>query len=213
MTEEEKKAFADSIRVEEAAKLEAIKAGLVSEITDLRGKKQEVEGERDALKLKLETNNVPPKVESKDVETEVQKILERESAKTIGEAKVSAENRFKNEHKEFDDTNDPGGLKYAAFKDKLKIFNLDGLKKETDFLEVYESTLTLMKDKKDSKTRVPYSDTGTGGLPPREVDVSKLSSKEQQMIQRLGWDEERLLKVKAKHGQRYIDSLLTHAQN
>ncbi len=213
MTEEEKKAFADSIRAEEAVKLATVQAqldGVVTELKEVRGKKQEVEGERDALKLKV--NNVPPKAESTDVEAEVKKFLEQESVKTTEESKVSAEQRFKNEHKEFDATNDPGGLKYAAFQEKLKMFNLTGLKKETEFLEVFENTLTLMKEKKDSK-RIPYSDAGTGGNPPKETHVSDLSSREQKMIENMGWTEERYLKIKAKHGQRYIDSLLQHATN
>lgn len=216
MTEEEKKAFADSIRAEEAAKLAAVQAkldGLTEEHIELRGKKQEVEGERDALKAKLNPDNVPPKAESTDVDAAVQKYLERESAKTTEETKISAVNRFKNEHKEFDDANDPGGLKYAAFQEKLKMFNISGFKKETEFLEVFENTLTLMKDKKDSKTRIPYSDAGTGGGSPKETQITNVSSTEQTIIGNLGWTEERFLKVKAKHGQRYIDSLLRHAQN
>lgn len=211
MTEEEIAALKARADKAEAglATVEAQKSALVEELKDVRGKKQDVEGERDALKLK--NNNVPLKAESSDVEAEVKKYLEQESVKTAEEAKVSAEARFKNEHKEFDETNDPGGLKYQAFQDKLKMFNLSGLKKETEFLEVFESGLTLMKDKKDSKTRIPYSDTGTGGGSPKQTDTSSLSSPEQKLIQNLGWDEDRFLKVKAKHGQRYIDSLLKHA--
>jgi chromosome segregation ATPase len=213
MTEEEiaaLKAQADKAAADLAAAQTQL-SGLVEEVKDLRGKKQEVEGERDALKLKI--GNVPPKAESTDVEAAVKKVLEQESVKTAEEAKLSAERRFKNEHKEFDETNDPGGLKYAAFQDKLKMFNISGLKKETEFLEVFENGLTLMKEKKDSKTRIPYSDTGTGGSAPKETHTSTLSSQEQKLIVDMGWTEERLTKVKAKHGQRYIDSLLKHAQN
>lgn len=218
MTDEEIKALKDKlsqleadvkVKDEKLAKSEADKTTTVQELQDLRSKKQEVEAELTLLKSKIDKSEPQG-----NVEEQVNKILADRDAKKIKDVRATIDENFKKAHSEFHPDNDTGGIKYAAFQDKLKRINLDSLKSEEEIWDAYEDTLFVMnKGKNSSETTFnPYAATkiNTSGE-PRGQDNNKLSSTEIKLIEQLGWTEERYLKVK-KSQPHYVETMLTRVK-
>lgn len=184
------------------------------ELASNRKDKQEIEAERDSLKIKLAEAEEKAREGNPTgglTEADVRKILGEQDEKTAVQNRESAEARFKAAHKEFAADADPSGVKFSAVKGKLARFNLSGLKTVEEFTSVYEEAYTLVNPARaadDEGSYSPYaespSDTGNS---PREIDTDNLSPKEKKLIARLGWDKERYLKQK-KARPTYVRTLL-----
>lgn len=213
----------DILTVEEKARLETELAkaktdleGVVNELKTARGDKAGVEGERDALKVqitelegKLKNGGTGPTVTEA-----VQQELAKKDKETAQQNAIAAETSFKSKYKEFHPDNDPGGVKFSAIADKLKRFNTDGLVKESDFMSVLEEAYTLINPtrKPEGKPVALYADSrANGGNGPKEADGDKLSYNESIVVQRLGWDAEKFLKMKQKRPD-YVKSLMKNLE-
>lgn len=185
--------------------------GFVGDIQKERQARQEAEAARDLAEAKLkQTPPVPP---TDDVTKTVTTLLAQRDTETAQANLKNAEVRFQESHKEFHPDNDPGGIKYAAFKAKLSRFNTSGLRSEADFLAVFDDALRLMTDSPAPQTKVnppAHTPSGTGSA-PTSVTESPLSSKEQQLLKQMGWDEARYLKIKEKRPH-YVQTLLNYMQ-
>lgn len=194
-----------------AKKEEDIKS-VVGELTSDRAKRQQLEAERDILKIELDKLKASGKKEE-TVEETVTRILSKELEKTVEQNRISAEEKFKNANKEFHPENDPGGLKFAAFKKKLEIFNLNGLKTEEQFSEVFNNALIIMNRKESSgDDYTPQIENRDNESIIKQVNKSQLTPKEVKLIKELGWTEERYLKQKASR-PKYVENLLAHKSN
>lgn len=204
--------------VEEHAKLSQDKANLVSEIKELREKKQLSETEKEELANKLEALKVfndeeitPAKIEEITKKT-VESIFGEKKQSSIISAKDNAYKKFLSTHSELLPDNDMGGLKISAFEKKLSRFNTTNCENEEDFISVYEDAFKLL-GKEETKRDVidnPYASTKTSVNQPRIVPNDNFSDKEKKLINDfLKGDKEKFLKLKVKNPQ-YIDSLLEH---
>jgi hypothetical protein len=192
---------------EEIAARDAKLANAGSELSTMRQSKAEIEGERDALKVKLQSLEQPtPATDAAEVVKQALEARDREDAQR---SKASAETAFKNSHKEFHPDNDPGGLKFEAYKAYLKKFSDSGLKSEKDFSTLYEDAYVLMnkgQSPKDERiTPSPHVPLNPSN-PPREISSDKLTYEEKRVVERLGWTEDKFLKMKETRPD-YIKSL------
>lgn len=189
----------------------AAKAALTSEIQKARGEKTDAEAARDLALAQLEDEkkkgNQPPT--DATAEAAVRKVLAEEGEKTAKDNLLAAEAKFKNTYKEFHPDNDAGGVKYAAFKQTLARFSFNGLKSQDDFLARFDDAYKLMNpgSTETNKFTPPAHTPSGGGTGPNARTESQLSSKEQKLIQQMGWDEARYLKQKTAR-PRYVESLL-----
>lgn len=186
----------------------ADKTSTVEELTRLRTEKQEIQA-----KLTLAESKLTPESTSQgNVEEQVKKVLESKEAEKLAQKRTEIEDNFKKSHTEFHPDNDPGGIKYAAFQQKLARINLGALKSEEEIWEAYEDTLSILnKGKTDTQTDFnPYAATtrNTSGDPKGNIN-NKLASNEVKLITQLGWTEERYLKVK-KSQPHYVETMLRH---
>lgn len=192
---------------ENEAKALADKNSTVEELKDLRTKKQELEAELTLTRSKSTSDN-----SQGNVEEQVKKVLEAKEAETLAEKRASIEQKFKESRTEFHPDNDPGGLKYTAFQQKLARINLNGLKTEEEIWEAFNDAYIIMnKGKTDVQVDFnPYAATSknTSGEPKGNVN-NKLGTNEQKLIAQLGWTEERYLKVK-KSQPHYVETMLSH---
>lgn len=187
--------------------------GASSELAEDRKKRADIEGARDAALLKIKelegkATPIVPAVEPK-VEDVVRTVLQERDKTDAESNKTTAEATFKTRYKvKFDDSSDPGGIKFSAVKAKFSKFNLDGAKTVDDFLNIFEEAYTLVDPKKPAApTYTPYAATPpTSGEGPREENGIKLSDKEQEVIDRLGWTPEQFKKMKEQRPQ-YVASL------
>lgn len=196
----------DRKKLEEADTYKSQFTSVVEELKTERVKKQTAEAERDTYKAKVDNKT---DTGADDVETKVRNILaEKERANALT-AKQTAEQKFKSAHKEFDESNDPGGIKYAAFQEKLKRFSTDGLVSETEYLDVYADAYKLLTGKPAEQIQYnPYASTPSqNGANLKEGDKNPLSDKEERLIKQQGWTKERYLAQKAKRPS-YVASLL-----
>lgn len=186
-------------------KAEQDKNSTVEELKSLRQKNQEIEGERDALKIKVN------QTQTNDPEEVVRKVLaERDEAsrKQSREARLEA---FKEANKHiFAESNDPGGIKLQAFNRRLSRYNLDAVTSEADLTEVFEEALVGAVGKTvDIKSVFIDPSISTSPKSPAGPTGTGLSSQEQTLIKQVGWTEERYLKLK-KSRPDYIRSLLSN---
>ncbi len=195
---------------EKEAKALSDKESTVSELTKLRTAKQEVEAELTLAKSKL----TPDNSSQGTVEEQVKKVLDGKEQEKLAELRVSTEQKFKASHTEFHPDNDAGGLKYAAFQEKLKRINLDGLKTEEEIMSAFDDALVIMnKGKSENNSQFnPYAATNKNSSGDPKGDINnKLANTESKLIAQLGWTEERYLKVK-KSQPHYVESMLSHVK-
>jgi len=217
MTEQEIEALKNKVSELEAdvqakkdalTKAEADKTSTVEELTKIRTAKQEVEAKLTLAESKLNPNNSS----QGNVEEEVKKVLAKQEEEKLGSLKISVEENFKKSHSEFHPDNDTGGLKFAAFKEKLSKFNLNGLKSESEILGVYDDAMALLKkgESNGSTNFNPYAATNKNfSGDPKGVDNNKLSNAELKLIAQVGWSEERYLKTK-KAQPHFVETMLAN---
>lgn len=208
LTEEEVQKLQD-----ELAKAKTDLVGVVDELKISRTGKGEAEGREAALKLEIE--DIKKKLtdggQQPDVAGEIQKALGKEKEETSKRNRERALANFKSAHKEFDPSNDPGGIKFSALESKLARFSTAGLTEESDFTAVLNDAYTLLNPKKvETKVRIPGESTSSSPASPKESDgAPELSAKEYTVMTRLGWTEEKYLEQKAKRPS-YVKGLLNY---
>lgn len=208
--------------VEKLADSTQSKANLVSEIKELREKKQLSDAEAVELRKKLEARSAPlnpsdltpEKIAEMTTET-VSRILSERETQVSKDNMGTALGSFKAQHPEFHPENDEGGIKMAMLERKLGQFNMSGLKTEKEFLSVLSDARRLVTNvpepegKGDNPNPLPPNSGGDGSK-LREVSVT-LTPKEWKIIENtFGGDKERYLKIKAKHPD-YVNTLLQYS--
>lgn len=196
---------------------------LTSEIKDIRTKKQEAEEKlKEALKVKnLKPLDKPKEGEGEGLSKEEAAEIAAKAAKTVvEEAKTEGletlreetTKEFKNSKQQFAEDNDPAGIKWAVFENKLAMFDMSSVDTKEKILEVLNSAFNLLpihKNETVENTQTPSStpsDPGGGGPPPANPD--NLSSREKAIVDRVyGGDAQKFLKQKASKPE-YIRELL-----
>lgn len=207
--------------VEKLANERQSTANLVSEIKELRDKKNLSDEEAETLRkkvLELEgSNNAPEDMSPKEVikaaEEAARKIFEDKERDDAKANRRAAFENFIGQHKEFHPDNDVGGIKLAALERKIDMFNTSGLHSVRDFMSVLEDAYRLIAGTQtpieESQNPNPDAPEGSGAT-PKTGDDNKVSAKEMKIIDRsFGGDKERYLKIKAKRPE-YVASLLAY---
>lgn len=193
-------------KTEALTKAESDKNSTVEELTKLRTAKQEVEAKLTIAESKLNPDNSS----QGNVEEEVNKVLAKKEETRLADLRVATERKFKESHSEFHPDNDTGGLKFAAFKQKLARINLAGLTTEEEILAAYGDAMALLSIGESSNRSEfnPYAATNkdaSGKI--NGVNSNKLTQNELKLIAQLNWTEERYLKVK-KAQPHYVETML-----
>lgn len=214
--------------VEKGANLTQDKANLVEEIKDVRLKKKEAEEEVDRL------NKEPKPLDTPKAPENLGEMTPEKLKETVaGAATVAAEaaietarkadfvktkddtiEEFKNSNVDFQEDNDPGGIKYSAFERKLAMFNLSGAQSKDEILEILNSAYNLLtgktKNPVEKNTEVPsHTPSISGGDGPKPSNPDNLSDKEKKVIRdTFDGDVQRYLKQKEKRPE-YVAELLT----
>jgi len=206
------------------------KENLVSEIKDLREKKQLSESEAEELRKKVEElsnidkegeNAEKPVIDSTKIDELIeQRLQDRLSKKEVEDRAVSKQEairKFKESNKEFHEDNDEGGLKFSALEKKLSMFNTDNVRSTEEFLTILNSAKTLMGGgiKKNDEQANPYANTPSeeGHSVPVEDKDKNLTPVELKLIERsFGGDKGKYLEQKAKRPD-FVENLLRHATN
>jgi hypothetical protein len=193
----------------ELAKASSEKEGVVGELKGERSKKQEVEAKLTLAEAALA--EAKKTANPTDVKGQVLEILNEKEKGTALENRKSAEAKFKEAYKEFHPDNDPGGVKFAALQGKLTRFSTEGLKTEQDFVGLMEDAYTLTTGNKPQPREVVFyasSPSGTN-VQPKTIDGNRLTTKEDKLIQSLGWTTEKYLAQKAKRPH-YVAELVAN---
>lgn len=181
---------------------EDVQKGLVEEVKNLRKKNQDL---TDQLSQKK-----PDDAPKDDVESKIEAVLQRERVERAKTNRQTAEERFRNKHKEFHEDNDLGGIKFNALLREVGGFNTSGLTEVDDFMTIFEKAQRLItttsKVEDVEKVEVDPSTPRESSI-PRATNGTKLSPKELEVIKQNGWTEERYLKLKAAQPH-FIQSLL-----
>ena len=194
----------DKVKAENATLLQT-KETLVTEVQDLRKKKQLTEEEKDTLTAKvaeLEGIQTPdePK-ETPDVTKVVEALFTKNKQESVKKNMGRAMNTFIAKHPELSPANDEAGLKKAAFDRKLAIFNTSSLEDESDFLSIFEDTYKLLDNKEtvvEAAPGVPNT-PGSSNLPKSEGS-EKLTTKELNYVNKnFKGDVKRFLELKEKY--------------
>lgn len=210
--------------VKELAEKSQAVANLVSEIQELRTKKQLTETEKLELENKLKEIEELKEVKPEDLTPQkidsiiTQRLSETLSKKDKEERETNRQRaleQFKETHKEFSESSDVGGLKMAALQKKLSEFNFDSVRSVEDFYARLESALNLLTTKKDTKTyKNPYAQSQSGETAELPADSleDNLTPKELKVIERYyKGDKKKFLERKAKHPD-YVASLLEYVR-
>lgn len=212
--------------VEELAQKSQAASNLVSEVKEIREKKQLAESEKATLEAKLkevdDLKNLDPKeLTSEKIDSIINERLNESLSKKNAEERTknqeSAFTKFIETHKEFDESNDTGGIKLGALKKKLSMFNLDSQKSVEDFSGIFENArLLLKKEESIVKDTIinPNSHTSSNETStlPAEILEDNLTSIEQKIIDRsFGGDTKRYLEQKSKRPD-YVETLLKWVQ-
>lgn len=172
---------------------------VVDELKEERKKNQE-------LKEKL-----TPPVPVDDTDLKIKRALEEERARQAVLNKDVALRRFIDEHKEYHPFNDQSGLLMSALNKELDNFDLSKAFTAEDFMVYLNKASKLVSQPEKSNPepiRPPVERTVSPGS-PRTVQTSDLLPEERQVINDLGWSEERYLKLKAAQPQ-FVKDLLSN---
>ena len=176
---------------------ESAKTATVSELKDLRTKKQELEA---ALEQAKQTKE--PVAAGANTAEEVERIL---SEKAANEAKANREKaieEFRSQNHEFSEAADPGGIKFAAFERELKKFNFDGLSTVNDFnsrlKEVHEFMNRGQKPDTDKSSHHIGTPRVNEGADPNGNDDYELDPREKKLLAQTGWTLERYKALREK---------------
>jgi cation transport regulator ChaB len=186
---------------------EEIKSGLVEEIKETRKKKQEAEADRDLLKSDKEDEN------KDEVDKKIEEALSNKEQEEVKRNQESAKELFKDKNKELKEDADAGDIKWSAVEKQLGRFDMSKARSEKDFQELYQDAYRLARKESSndsgSKPSNPYSSDSnavrdTSGS--NEESVS-LSEREKQVVERIGWSEEKFLEQK-KRRPSYVNGLI-----
>jgi len=181
-----------------ADKLKQERDNTVEEIKELRKKRQEAE---EALK----NNATPPD----EVEKKIAEVLRAEKDKSLQKMREDVLNEFIAKHPEFSSENDSAGLRKLAFEKKLSRFNLSVTENPSELNSVLEDALSLLKKETPDNERSPYASDPSSHGAPMSSDGSKLTAKERELINRVGWDQKKYMEMKARRPE-YIEQLLNY---
>jgi hypothetical protein len=199
----EKAQLADELKTKHDQS-EADKLKLVEELKEERTKKQLAEA---ALATNPKSSETLDEQKTRDI---FKSIINEEKTTQIEMSRQSFEAQFKTSNPEFDTSNDPGGIKYDAFKKILSRFNTSGTPAE-QLAEVYSDAMVLLKKDKptpSSQINNPYAfSSQSSGSQARSVVSDDLSPREIKLIENAGWTKEKYLKTKLNH-PRYVSDLL-----
>lgn len=206
----EKAKLADEYKTKNE-QVEQEKARLVEEIKEERRKKQEAE---DLAKSAIANKDVDP--DEAKIREIIEQRLNEDKTKQIEMSRSQYEDKFKSSHPEFEPSNDVGGIKFQAFKKVLSKFNLNGLTTENEFSEVYNNAMLIMNGgikqnqnqniNQNSFTPPTKSNGGIGSI------TTDITSKEEKLIQSIGWTKEKYLKLKASRPQ-FVEDLLSKVRD
>ena len=145
-----------------------------------------------------------------EVSEKVRVALMEDKKKQAELNRVKALEKFQEENKEFHPDNDPGGLKMALLQKELNGLKTDDAVLAEDFLSLLDKAKRLIPTiaPETPVTIVPIASTPTTATPPRVRVESKLTPKEQQAAQSVGWTEEKFLKIKTAQ-PRFVEQLLS----
>lgn len=179
---------------------EADKAKLVEELKEERQKKQLAEAAVAANKPQ-DSGSVDEQ-KARDI---VKAVLDEEKSTQIETTRSEFEANFKSSNPEFDTSNDPGGIKYDAFKKTLARFNVAAAKTSQELAEIYsDAMLLLKKDKKadSAQDNNPYAFGSTSrSSSAASIATDELSPREMKLIENAGWTKEKYLKLKVNQPQ------------
>ena len=145
-----------------------------------------------------------------EVSEKVRVALMEDKKKQAELNRVKALEKFQEENKEFHPDNDPGGLKMALLQKELNGLKTDDAVLAEDFLSLLDKAKRLIPTiaPETPVTIVPPASTPITATPPRVRVESKLTPKEQQAAQSVGWTEEKFLKIKTAQ-PRFVEQLLS----
>lgn len=193
------------------ADIETKLKSVTGELIEGRKTRAEIEAERDALAIKLKEMEKAPIVgDVSSTEDAVRKVLKEQAKQDAVTNRKIAEETFKSQVKDFSSDNDPGGIKFSAVMAEFNRFNTEDVVKTEDFLELYSKAATLANPSKPvtRETFTPYAATPpSSSSGPREATTILLSSREQDIVKRMGWTEQQYLDQKTKRPH-YVASLL-----
>ena len=210
--------------VEKLANAEQSTANLVSEIKDLREKKQITEAEAEELRKQVEgksetpsgSDPLSPEKIAEITSQTVSKILSEKKEADAKNALSEAIQEFQSGNKEFHPDNDQGGLKMSKIQSKLEQFNLNGFSSKAEFSRVLADAKRLVsnsnpkiEDNAPEIQDVPESSPNQ----PKAGEGDKLSEKELKLIQNtFNGDKERYMKIKDKRPE-YVAQILQYQVN
>lgn len=169
---------------------------LVSELKEVRSKKQEAEEAAQAL-----LNDTPKEDKSIDISTALQAELDKRAKQDTEINKRTAEVEFRNSISEFSPDNDPGDIKYNMFKKEIAKFNFDGLTTKEEINARYQEVYDFVNRKKegsDSKINQYASTSKTGYTRSDDTSMTGLSKTEIDLITTKGWSKDKYLTLKSK---------------
>lgn len=173
-----------------------IQRNLVQELKELRQKKGE------DIKSK-------PDVSEDEIGQKVLSILDEQKRKDAEGNFEKAKSIFFEKNKEFHPDNDVSGIKFNAIQNELNGFNLSTVYSVEDYSKLFNKALALINQNSHSPSRVVL-DAGEPKVTPepKGQSPSKLTAKEQSIVKKFGWTEDRYLKLKEKNPA-YIKDLIT----
>lgn len=186
--------------------IENLKNSLVEELKETRKRAQEAEADRDLLK----NNNTESEEEVDEVDKKIQQALSKKEQEEVKQRREKAEESFRNRHKNLKD--DSSGIKFAAVEKQLERFDLSKARTQEEFEGIYEDAYRLARkeDSGSSKSReAAYAsdETAAKNTSSPQESSDEVSSKEREVIERLGWTEEKFLQQK-KRRPSYVNRLI-----
>jgi hypothetical protein len=186
------------------AQLEQDKENLVGEVKSIRKEKQDLKAQLDEVPATTEAKPVTDttNLDAASIAQVVEDTLAKRDASRAKSNQVAALEEFVADHKEFDEGNDPTGLKRDALEKAVARFNTNGLTEKKDFMAVIKDAHRLLggtdTSNDDSSGQVinPYSSTPKTTTTPSITDNTQLTEREQAVIKQNGWTEERYLELK-----------------
>jgi hypothetical protein len=172
-------------------------ASLTKDLTDLRKKVAEIKNPK-------EGEATPPA----DVQKVVQEELAKKEAEQVRANYERVADSFLGSHPEFSKENDPGGVKFSAFKKALSRINLVPLKTVEDFEEAFQDAYNLMDRQGSAEPSVNPSSPRSTGRAPAVPPGARLPQGEAELLKRYyNGDVDAYLKAKAKKPA-YFEELL-----
>lgn len=200
--------------IELEKEIETVKAGAEAEIKGLKkiNKDLKADAEKNAKPDVPEPTPAPAQpiqvVEPDSVMKVVEEALAKIDTSRLEELKKSTLGKFIKEHNEFEESNDPGGLRLDAFKRKLSTMVTQGLSTEEELYSRFEDAYRLLGSK-DTELKTPGDvspPTPTNSKEPVSVDTSKLTAEDKKLAKAANMTEEQYAEKMDLHGD-MINSL------